>query len=478
VVFSERRTLEEIEMPTEEDLKRIDELKTQQSAFEARALALYLETLERVSADERFLNRILWLNTDSTTETFLLGKLYAVRGDPLAAEGRFEKALEEDPAYVQALVASGDLAVDQRNYPFAKLRYQAALDLRSQDVGILLKLVNVHLASDKLADAAVTIDRIRDLDPTNVRLRIAEGDLAANRLKAAVKEQETLLETESRTEADEARMAQLETKIAEEYETARSKYDDALRSGGAEEVRVKLGYVHLLNGEFEEAQREFRLALRGFTYNADAYEGLGDALLQMGDEESALANLELALSHAADARQGERVLRKILEVVPDDTDARLLYAGALAAQYKWSDAIREYGRVLDKNADSVDAYVGIARAYLERAEHEAALGYLWQGLRRETSAEERETLYTAVVDVIADEVGPSAPFPPEGLDAVIEIARLRLADDDRETALQYLMWLQDMDEEYRKDVVRSLIVAAGGEVPPSAEEDDLPENGD
>ncbi|MEN6368504.1 MAG: peptidylprolyl isomerase, partial [Thermotogota bacterium] len=171
---TELTTLGKIADPTAEQTKRIDELKGLQKEYKDKALAAYMAALEDVDADEDFLNHILELSPDSVTATFLLGKLYADRDDFVEAEMRYAEVLAKDPANVAAYVASGDLAVKQANYGLAKTRYEGALRVRPNDAGVMLKLVGVDLAMDQADQAADLIAAIRQVDPANAKLTIAE----------------------------------------------------------------------------------------------------------------------------------------------------------------------------------------------------------------------------------------------------------------------------------------------------------------
>jgi len=222
---SERDELAKIDGPTAEQTERLAELRRLQSEYRDKALAAYLAALEEVDADEDFLNHILELSPDSVTATFLLGKLYADRGAYVEAELQYTQVVSKDPANVAAYVASGDLAVKQANYSLAKTRYEAALRVRPNDASVMLKLVSVDLAMDQVDQAGDLIAAIRQVDPANAKLAIAEGDVAFARLKRAIRERDALAGKGTRTEDEEKLLATFRQQANDLYATTVTRYE-------------------------------------------------------------------------------------------------------------------------------------------------------------------------------------------------------------------------------------------------------------
>jgi len=455
--------LEAIEDPTEEDLAEIADSEAKRSEYKSLALEYYLATLGdgSVEADEDFLNRILSLNPNSTEATYLLGTLYADRGELEDAEAEFAKVIERDPSYAQAFVASGDLAVRAGDNAFAEARYQAALELRPTDASLLLKLVNVQLARGELDDAEATLARALALAPSSVRLTVAEGDLAAQRLSNATEERTALLALDSLTTDQETRLSELTTAIDEQYERAVEKYEDAVGRESSLDFYVKLGNVHLLAGELSAAEDEFEYVLGRSSYNAAAYEGMGDLMLAMNDAEAAVEYYESSLARASTDDQRGRLLLKIVTLDPSDTESWLRYAQMFAQEGNWADAIRQYSQMLEENPTSLAAYLGIAIAYSARAEYSTAIEYLKRGVSRIGDSPSQRQLYAAMVNAYIERAETGEAIPTDGLDAVIELVKIELELDDVDTASSYLQWLQETDEAYRADEVRQLMLDAG-----------------
>ena len=465
----ERAELLEIEEPTEEQQAQIDELLQVQQEYEDSALAQYLQALEEVDADEKFVTRVLTLDPDSASARYLLGKLMMERGDVVEAEQHFAEVIYKTPDYVPAYIASGDLALRQGAAVQAVQRYEEALELRPDDITIMTKLVSAYLAVGYLGEAEETLRKIAQTDPGNVKMVIAEGDVAHARLEGAIEERDTLLAREERTPEEDARLEELVEQIGEYATTAIDRFKKGLQTAASLDLNVKLGEVYLLIGEIDEAEDEFRRVMIRSPYRVEAYTGLAEVLAARGDTEGAVENLQSAYSRALDEVKREEIARQILGFAPDNTTTRLRLAQALAEQYKWSAATREYAAVLDVDPSSIEAYLGIAEAYRWRNEPGTAVEYVQRGLAYAEQESDRIALYQEMLTAIETDVGAGQPLPAAGLDARMELARIYLDQGRTQKAAEQLELVRSDDPDYRADEVLALLVEAGVEEPTTEE---------
>ena len=471
----ERGVLAEIEEPNEEEQAQIAALLATQEEYEDAALEQYLLALEEIDADEKFVNRVLTLDPDSASARYLLGKLLMERGDVVGAETQFQEVIYKAPDYVPAYIASGDLALRQGAAMQATLRYEEALVLRPNDVTIMTKLVTAYLAVGYLGEAEETLRKIAQIDPSNVKMQISEGEVAHARLEEAIEERDELLALEERTDEEEARLVELAGEVDGYAETAIARFESGLERGGSLDLYVKLGQVYLLVGRIDDAEDEFRRVIVQSPYRVEAYTGLAEVFAARGDIESALENLQSAYARSLDDVEKEAITRRILDFDPDDTTTRLRLAKALGEQYKWTAATREYAAVLDVNPDSIEAYLGIAEAYRWRNEAATAIEYLQRGVARANYQSERIALYEEIVTTDQYEVGAGRPLTAVGLDARISLGSLYLEQGRVEKAVEQLELVRDADSEYRADDVVALLIEAGVEEAPS---DDAPADAD
>ncbi|MCK5827529.1 peptidylprolyl isomerase, partial [Candidatus Bipolaricaulota bacterium] len=468
---TERAPLEDLEEPTEEDLTRIEELKELGQDNEDKALEHYLNVLneDAVEADDTFVNRVLTLDPGSSDARYILGILYADRGDIINAEAQYDEIIHSDPDYIRAYIASGDLAFQVGQTPKAIIRFEEALALNPEEIsyraGLLLRLAKAHLDIDKLDEAAASIEQLEALDPANAEINIIQGDLAAARLAAAIIERDVLDSVAERTSEQDVQLAEAQSRITELEEAAVGYYEAAIdRLGALLDLQVKLGQVYLLAGRLDDAENEFRMILARSPYRVEAYEGWAEVLIAEGNIEKALENLYSGFSRSFDGEQKERIAARILEFAPGDVSLRLQYARLLGQHYKWSGAIREYGLVLAAEPTNVEAYLGIAEGYRNRQEGASALDYLKQGIEYAMYDSQREDLYDALIETLQDLAGAGQPLSADGLDARIDLAKLYLTQDRDARALEQLELVQSDSAGYRLDEVNALIVEAGGVV--------------
>ena len=449
------------EGPTEQQLARIEELDQSFADYKAKALDAYLKALEEVEADENFLNRILALNPDSTTAIYLLGQLFAERGDTFGADMRFREAISKNPEYVAAYIASGDMAVKQRNYQPAIDQYTAALELRPGDVSVMTKLASVHLTLKQLDEAKQLLNAVEQRDPENLKLIISLGDLAHERTLAAVAEQEELEVKDDRTQEEQAHLEELAKIIASSHETAVARYEEAFSRSGTTDLTVKLGQAHFAVGEFAKAEKAFRDVLLRSPYKAEAYEGIADILLEQGDIEGAVENYRTAFLRTFDDQSKRRLGEAVVELAPDDLEMRLRLAGVYAELYMWSGVIKQYGAVLDAKPDSLEAYRGIAEAYKWRTEYATAIEYLQRAIRYAIRDTEKLDIYETIVEVNQSEVGQDKPLSEAGLDALFDAATLYVEQGEIEQAKENLERIATDDPAYRSDEVAALLAKVG-----------------
>ncbi|MEA1871731.1 MAG: peptidylprolyl isomerase [Candidatus Bipolaricaulota bacterium] len=468
----DKTTLEDKEEPTDEDTARIGELAQEIDDYKARALALYLEALESVDTDENFLKRILALDPDSTTAIYLYGKLLAERGDYLAADMRFKEAISKDPTYVAAYIASGDVAVNNGTLKHAVEQYKVALDLRPGDISVLSKLAAVYLSLQELDNAEEILSQIAEKDPENLNLKliVGQGNLAYERLIVALDERDRLATQSDRTADEEVRLKELDDSIASYEERAVERYNKAIERGGAIDLYISLGTTYLATGKLDEAKKNFDHVILRSPYKAEAYAGLADVLLQMGDRDGAIDNYNTAFTRTFDNDRKQELGEKLIELVPDDVTTRFKLASIYAQKYMWSSAIKQYAAILDLQADSLEAYRGIAEAYKWKTEYGTAIEYLTKGLAYATSEADKIDFYKTIADINQTQVGAESPLTKPGLDASFELAKLYLAQGEDDKAKERLEKIVNDDPNYLPDEVSALLIRASGETPvPEAE---------
>ena len=458
---SERKTLEAVTSPTPEQTSRIAQLKAVEKESKDKALAAYVVLVEDGEVDEGLLTKILNFDPGNMTAMMAMGTLLAEKGDSEGAQTRYEQVITANPQSTDALIVSGDLAQKDGDYALAKQRFQQALALRVRDVNLELKLVAVLLALDDIAGADAMTATIRQTDPQNSRLAIAEADVAKAKLARVAGERDALKAKSSRTAAEETQLAALGRQADELYQAAVTRYETAIKAGGNLDLNVKLGETHLLAGKLDAAEKELQAVLVRSPYRADAYEGLAKINLVRGQTDKALEQLRTALARSFDINQRIRLAEQIVKLDPKDTSTRLRLAKLYGDDGQSSAAVREFGQLIAADPAMEEAYSGIAKAYVARAEYDSALEYLKRGVAGVKQDAAKIRLYQQVVDTDQADVGQGKPLSSAGLDALIEIAKLDIPRGDKTDARSRLTQVQSVDETYRAAEVSSLLEQLG-----------------
>ena len=453
---SGRKTLEATASPTPEQTSQIAQLKGMEKESKDKALAAYVALVEDGEVDEGLLTKILNFDPGNMTAMMAMGTLLAEKGDSAGAQTRYEQVISANPQSTDALVVSGDLAQKDGNYALARQRFQQALALRARDASLELKLVAVLLALDDIAGADAMAAAIRETDPQNSRLAVAEADVAKAKLGRAVGERDALKAKSNRTAEEETKLAALGRQVDELYQAAVTRYETAIKAGGNLDLNVKLGETHLLAGRLDAAEKELQAVLVRSPYRADAYEGLAKVNLARGQTDKALEQLRTALARSFDGTQRIRLAERIVKLDPKDTSTRLRLAKLYSDNGQSSAALREFGQLIAADPAIEDAYSGIAKAYVASGEYDSALDYLKRGVAGVKQDAAKIRLYQQVIDTDQADVGQGKPLSSAGLDALIEIAKLDISRGDTTDARTRLTQVQAADSKYRASEVSAL----------------------
>ncbi len=133
-----------------------------------------------------------------------------------------------------------------------------------------------------------------------------------------------------------------------------AEYDRARRRATALEP-YNSGVTALGHGDLEEAERQFRLALRTVPDLPDARYNLAVVLLSRGQAEAAV-----------------KLLAPLVAERPADADAGFALGNALFRQTRYVDAAEAFARVLDGHPDHRRAAFGHARALHEAGRRQEA----------------------------------------------------------------------------------------------------------
>ena len=144
-------------------------------------------------------------------------------------------------------------------------------------------------------------------------------------------------------------------------------------------LRVEMAAAAMAEGRSDDARRTLKTALRRDAGSVAAWIALGTVEAERGKPKAALAawarvpridrrqgpevypRLEATYAALDRARDFEGYLEKLLDEEPDDPDARLALARALAARGEIDAAIRGLRELVDRQPDDLEARASLAR---------------------------------------------------------------------------------------------------------------------
>lgn len=283
-------------------------------------------------------------------------------------------------------IRRGDAAMARQDFPMAVQAYEAALARDDQNVKARYRLVealvsqiNVGRAQGTmpLPELAAAIDRVHQVI---LPIRDEEPEL----LNALVNLHVSL----ARTYAD-ANMPEL----------ARDTWRRVAELQPNADVHFNIGQASVELGDWEEAMAAFKDALALDPTHAEALKGLGNVYIQLRRDEDAV-----------DA------YNQVLEIRPNDTRTRYNLGVALARVGRLDDAIAQYERVIEEDPEYPLAYWGMRNAVERKGDAEGAAE--WERKWREKAGlDSTGAEPTAESAPAADETGTESADTPASVDS-------------------------------------------------------------
>jgi len=251
------------------------------------------------------------------------------------------------------------------------LKKAFTLDPASQQIGD--ELAEIYYQSQRIRDAVVEANSILAKDPDN---------LAARRLLARIY---------VRTLGDLSNASGQKDTLAH----AAEQYHEILRIDPTDtDAALWLARLYRLQNEHAKAEDVLRVLLAREPANENGVEQLTQLLLDEGKSQEAVSSLQGLLQRAPTPRlwgllgdaysqihdlpNAEQAYRKASEAQPDDINHHKELAQTLLSEEKYSEALEQYQRLAQMNADDPDNYLRLAEIYrqmkqLDKAEQNVLL---------------------------------------------------------------------------------------------------------
>ncbi|MBS3736099.1 MAG: tetratricopeptide repeat protein [Candidatus Bipolaricaulota bacterium] len=413
----------------EEESAEDEEAEVQEKIEEYRQKAVdnYMEVVRETGAGAGdLLNRVVQLDSDNPEANFYLGRYQFQQKQYSSAASSFEKAIEARPDYVAAYMEYGKLLVELRNYEEAAEKYRKALDLAGDNVSILNNLADAYMKSGQYEKAEETYNRVLEESPNNFEAFKGLGDL--------------YLEQEN-------------------YEEAVDYYNDALSVRADLEASLNLARAYLNSGRLEDAKSELDSTLTANPYSGEGYMLVGDYYRKKDLPDRALEEYRQGLSRTQNQEIRSKISKRIVDLAPEDTEARFTLARAYRDQHVYDSAIDQYESILEitgESSEKREAYLGLGEVYLNKTDYDKAKEFFEEGLSVTEDPVRRVSFYEGLLKADEEQHGEDQ-LSEVGKEALLKIAEVNINQGSRSEAKKKLERLAELDPEYRKDRVQELL---------------------
>ena len=349
--------------------------------FNLKGLALEVQG----SGDKARLAYLAAIDADSGFAPALrnLARLQGAQGDLEAARQSLQRALESGPRDAATLVALARLLRELDERPRAVSLLQAARDANPRALAPRLLLAEHYLDIGDSNRAMALASQAQELAP-----RDSNALALAARVHMALDNPDAAVELLTRATLSEPNSARLLAKLGEaelaagNRGAARERFEASLlHDPSIHRARAMLGHLAIENGDYETALRHgeylrsqlpqgtdgqllMALAARGRGQLDVALPLLLDAHERQPSSQVVLALADLFLESGQIAR-AEDVLDRWLAAHTLDVKALLLRARVHLAHSDSMQAMKTYQRVIEINAENIDAIESLARLYAD-----------------------------------------------------------------------------------------------------------------
>ncbi|MCC5859832.1 MAG: tetratricopeptide repeat protein [Ectothiorhodospiraceae bacterium] len=401
---------------------------------------------------------------------------YAQLGRMDDARQTIDRALEENPHSVSALVFAGRMALGGGRLGEATLYIGRALEANPDSPAAWLTRAEVEREVGNEEEAKAAYTRVLELNPTditgldqlNTRGRLAELLLSQGDLDAARQQVRDMLRQASRHPYSNY-LAGLIALVDGDLDTANERLQIAL-SVAPDNVPAKalMGDLRFRQGRYEQTISLLRdvvaarpgdlrsrviyaAALREVGDMRRASQVLEDGLEQFADNPQALAALGGVQMSLGQDDAAQQAFERMMALDPDSPQTNYSLAVLAAGQGRTDEAVQRLERVLEQAPDSLPAMLRLAEIHQQREEHQEALRWLEAAVDRAPENPELRFRLARAQAAVGDEATAMETLYslvedyPDRPEAPAVIARMQLREGHYEAALETSRRLQELD---------------------------------
>ncbi len=323
----------------EKSEKIIKEILDENSSYDdAKVLqARLLLVKEQYDDAIALLNKVVWSKGDSEEANLLLAQTFLIKGDQKQADKYFLNVLDANPANLQALTYLYDKAMQAKNVKSARDLVEKALSVNPDNIVLLEKLANIHLAEKDWDGAKATIQKIAN-SPNRFANEVASYLLAqvlqgqGNYAKAIDTYKELLAKFPENSDAL--------GNMARSYENLNKRAEmitflDALLAKNPQNISagILLGDLFLLDKKFDKGATLLSSLIKVNAKIPQLYVSLANIKLAQNDNKGAIA-----------------VYQDGLKQNPGNIKLSLSLASLYEVQGEYDSAVSLYEALLNKNS--------------------------------------------------------------------------------------------------------------------------------
>jgi tetratricopeptide (TPR) repeat protein len=412
--------------------------------------------------DEQQLQALTMGDPSNPFYSYLYARYLLTQEEVARALRWVRRALELDPAYIEAHLLLGDINVFREHYREAIDAYAQALKLSKEweASGQPFKTADSRpiVVQRKLAEAYLGLAHQLEQYPQEGSLEvlqsaISQADVLLIELLQALREDDPAYPVAL------AHAGDVEF-LRKNYRAAQERYQKSLTYVNDKAVRVKLGRAYLLNRQLPEAERTFRAILTEDPKWATAHLGLAGVHLVQNQRREAMRQYKLAFAKSGDELtypERRRIALDALKLDPNDAEMHQMLADFYLEHHAYQAAVDEYQIVLRLQPTSVAAYKGLGKASLGRFEFDLAFEQFQRALQQSPPISEQLEIYQLILQTARKAAGPGNPLGERGQDALYQLASLYLSTGELDKSRNALSELREQYPDYRTREAQRLL---------------------
>jgi tetratricopeptide (TPR) repeat protein len=342
------------------------------------SLALLQLRNNEPDAGEASFKKVIELNPKAMQARLLLGSYYQSRNRLVEAEQQFRDAIAVDPNTIEPREVLTRLYMAEGKKPEAEeVLKQAKRDL-AHDPASFLALSNFYYATGDVDKAVAEYDALYQERPKDLQTKkkYIEILILAKRNDEARKLNDEILKSNPNDDDALVSRSQMQLGWGDADHATQTLLTVIKNAPNNSVAHYELGIAYEKQGNLQQAESEWREAIRLNPNLVEAQRSLADAAMRLGDmntlQDAATQMIRLqprmpdgyalrALSNINRQHypEAEQDIDKAIEIAPQNAFGYVQMGNLKFVQKQYGDAAKAYQDALDRNANSTDALRGL-----------------------------------------------------------------------------------------------------------------------